>query len=60
MIWGATPEEWDHFAYALDLIADPEVEAVAISSPATTHTDLVVAAARAKKFVTATYAAQQK
>lgn len=35
----------------LDLIADPSVDAVAICSPATTHTDLVVAAARAGKHV---------
>jgi myo-inositol 2-dehydrogenase / D-chiro-inositol 1-dehydrogenase len=34
-----------------ELIADPAVEAVAISSPAATHTDLVVAAARAGKHV---------
>ncbi|MDG4667750.1 Gfo/Idh/MocA family oxidoreductase [Mycobacterium sp. 236(2023)] len=35
----------------LELIADPAVEAVAISSPAATHTDLVVAAAQAGKHV---------
>jgi myo-inositol 2-dehydrogenase / D-chiro-inositol 1-dehydrogenase len=35
----------------LELIADPDVEAVAISSPATSHADLVVAAARAGKHV---------
>lgn len=35
----------------LELIADPAVEAVAISSPAATHADLVVAAARAGKHV---------
>ena len=35
----------------LDLIADPDVAAVAICSPATTHADLVVAAARAGKHV---------
>ncbi|GAB5897113.1 Gfo/Idh/MocA family oxidoreductase [Mycolicibacterium mageritense] len=34
-----------------DLIADPAVDAVAISSPAATHTELVVAAARAGKHV---------
>ena len=33
------------------MIADPAVEAVAISSPAATHTDLVVAAAQAGKHV---------
>jgi myo-inositol 2-dehydrogenase / D-chiro-inositol 1-dehydrogenase len=33
------------------LIADPQVQAVAISSPAATHTDLVVAAAQAGKHV---------
>ncbi|MDF2824687.1 MAG: dehydrogenase [Mycobacterium sp.] len=33
------------------LIDDPDVDAVAISSPAATHTDLVVAAARAGKHV---------
>ncbi|MDN5544899.1 MAG: Gfo/Idh/MocA family oxidoreductase, partial [Rhodococcus sp. (in: high G+C Gram-positive bacteria)] len=32
---------------ALELIADPTVEAVLISTPASTHTDLVVAAAEA-------------
>ncbi|MCW2554057.1 MAG: dehydrogenase [Mycobacterium sp.] len=35
----------------LALIADPDVDAVAISSPAATHTDLVVAAALAGKHV---------
>ena len=35
----------------LDLIADPTVDAVAICSPAATHTDLVVAAAHAGKHV---------
>ncbi|AFM18201.1 putative dehydrogenase [Mycolicibacterium chubuense NBB4] len=35
----------------MELIADPAVEAVAISSPAATHADLVVAAARAGKHV---------
>jgi myo-inositol 2-dehydrogenase / D-chiro-inositol 1-dehydrogenase len=35
----------------LELINDPAVEAVAICSPATSHTDLVVAAARAGKHV---------
>jgi len=35
----------------LELIADPGVQAVTISSPAATHTDLVVAAARAGKHV---------
>ncbi|MCP9273456.1 Gfo/Idh/MocA family oxidoreductase [Mycolicibacterium arenosum] len=35
----------------LELIADPDVEAVAICSPATSHTDLVVAAAQAGKHV---------
>ena len=39
------------YADPLDLIADPNVEAVAISSPAVTHTDLVVAAAQAGKHV---------
>ena len=34
-----------------ELIADPSVEAVAICSPAATHADLVVAAARAGKHV---------
>ncbi|AKD97042.1 MULTISPECIES: Gfo/Idh/MocA family oxidoreductase [Rhodococcus] len=36
---------------ALELIADPTVEAVLISTPASTHTDLVVAAAEAGKHV---------
>lgn len=36
---------------ALELIADPTVEAVLISTPAPTHTDLVVAAAEAGKHV---------
>ncbi|MFD9681238.1 Gfo/Idh/MocA family oxidoreductase [Rhodococcus sp. NPDC059969] len=36
---------------ALELIADPNVEAVLISTPASTHTDLVVAAAEAGKHV---------
>ena len=35
----------------MDLIADPAVEAVAICSPATSHADLVVAAAQAGKHV---------
>lgn len=35
----------------LELIADPDVEAVAICSPATSHADLVVAAALAGKHV---------
>lgn len=35
----------------LELIADPDVDAVAICSPATSHADLVVAAARAGKHV---------
>jgi myo-inositol 2-dehydrogenase/D-chiro-inositol 1-dehydrogenase len=35
----------------LELIADPDVEAVAICSPATSHADLVVAAAQAGKHV---------
>jgi len=35
----------------LELIADSSVEAIAISSPAATHADLVVAAARAGKHV---------
>lgn len=35
----------------MDLLADPSVEAVAICSPAATHADLVVAAARAGKHV---------
>lgn len=39
------------YADPLELIADPGVEAVAISSPAATHTDLVVAAAQAGKHV---------
>lgn len=39
------------YADPLELIADPEVDAVAISSPAATHTDLVVAAAAAGKHV---------
>ncbi|UEL35069.1 Gfo/Idh/MocA family oxidoreductase [Rhodococcus sp. C1] len=36
---------------ALELITDPTVEAVLISTPASTHTDLVVAAAEAGKHV---------
>lgn len=44
---GAPKAYADPFA----LIADPDVDAVAISSPAATHTDLVVAAARAGKHV---------
>ena len=36
---------------ALELIADPNVEAVLVSTPASTHTDLVVAAAEAGKHV---------
>lgn len=39
------------YAEPLDLIADPTIEAVAISSPAASHADLVVAAARAGKHV---------
>jgi myo-inositol 2-dehydrogenase / D-chiro-inositol 1-dehydrogenase len=39
------------YADPYELIADPDVEAVAISSPAATHTDLVVAAAQAGKHV---------
>lgn len=39
------------YADPLDLIADPDVDAVAISSPAASHADLVVAAARAGKHV---------
>ena len=39
------------YADPLELIGDPTVEAVAISSPAATHTDLVVAAAQAGKHV---------
>ena len=35
----------------LELIADPSIDAVAISSPAATHADLVVAAAQAGKHV---------
>ena len=39
------------YADPLELIDDPDVDAVAISSPAATHTDLVVAAAQAGKHV---------
>jgi myo-inositol 2-dehydrogenase/D-chiro-inositol 1-dehydrogenase len=39
------------YADPYELINDPAVQAVAISSPATTHTDLVVAAAQAGKHV---------
>lgn len=39
------------YADPFELIKDDTVDAVAISSPATTHTDLVVAAARAGKHV---------
>jgi myo-inositol 2-dehydrogenase / D-chiro-inositol 1-dehydrogenase len=39
------------YADPLALINDPDVDAVAISSPAATHTDLVVAAAKAGKHV---------
>lgn len=39
------------YADPLELIGDPAVQAVAISSPAATHTDLVVAAAQAGKHV---------
>lgn len=39
------------YADPLELIDDADVEVVAISSPATTHTDLVVAAAQAGKHV---------
>lgn len=35
----------------LELIADPSVDAIAISSPAATHSELVIAAARAGKHV---------
>jgi myo-inositol 2-dehydrogenase / D-chiro-inositol 1-dehydrogenase len=35
----------------LELVADPSIDAVAICSPATTHADLVVAAAQAGKHV---------
>lgn len=35
----------------LELIADPQIDAVAICSPAATHADLVVAAARAGKHI---------
>lgn len=40
-----------HYADPMELIADPAVEAVAICSPATSHADLVVAAAQAGKHV---------
>lgn len=39
------------YADPAELIADPTIDAVAISSPAATHTDLVVAAAQAGKHV---------
>jgi myo-inositol 2-dehydrogenase / D-chiro-inositol 1-dehydrogenase len=39
------------YADPAELIADPAIDAVAISSPAATHTDLVVAAAQAGKHV---------
>ncbi|CAN5711570.1 Gfo/Idh/MocA family oxidoreductase [soil metagenome] len=39
------------YADPQELIADPDIDAVAICSPAATHTDLVVAAARAGKHV---------
>ena len=39
------------YADPYQLIEDPAVQAVAISSPAATHTDLVVAAAQAGKHV---------
>lgn len=40
-----------HYREPLELIADPDVDAVAICSPATSHADLVVAAAQAGKHV---------
>jgi myo-inositol 2-dehydrogenase/D-chiro-inositol 1-dehydrogenase len=40
-----------HYSDPMKLIADPQIEAVAICSPAATHTDLVVAAAEAGKHV---------
>ena len=40
-----------HYHDPMDLIADPSIDAVAICSPASTHTDLVVAAAAAGKHV---------
>ena len=40
-----------HYRDPLELIADPAIDAVAICSPAATHTDLVVAAAQAGKHV---------
>jgi myo-inositol 2-dehydrogenase / D-chiro-inositol 1-dehydrogenase len=40
-----------HYRDPMELIADPSIDAVAICSPATTHTDLVVAAAEAGKHV---------
>jgi myo-inositol 2-dehydrogenase / D-chiro-inositol 1-dehydrogenase len=40
-----------HYRDPADLIADPSIDAVAICSPASTHTDLVVAAAQAGKHV---------
>lgn len=39
------------YADPLELLGDPDIDAVAISSPAATYTDLVVAAARAGKHV---------
>lgn len=39
------------FLDAADLLADPQIDAVVIASPAFTHTDLVVEAARAGKSV---------
>lgn len=39
------------YADPLELIADPDIDAVAISSPAATHADLVVASAQAGKQV---------
>jgi predicted dehydrogenase len=40
-----------YYADPLELIADPQLDAVAICSPSATHTDLVVAAAEAGKHV---------
>jgi myo-inositol 2-dehydrogenase/D-chiro-inositol 1-dehydrogenase len=40
-----------HYRDPMELIADPAIDAIAICSPATTHTDLVVAAAEAGKHV---------
>jgi myo-inositol 2-dehydrogenase / D-chiro-inositol 1-dehydrogenase len=41
----------DAFTDAAQLIADPRIQAVAITSPAASHTDLIVAAAQAGKAV---------